>query len=40
MYLSIEERLITKETVQEIKELLSKKDIRTQKIINLRVERV
>ncbi|NMA01268.1 MAG: sigma-70 family RNA polymerase sigma factor [Clostridia bacterium] len=35
---SIEERLITKETVQEIKELLSKKDIRTQKIINLRVE--
>ena len=34
---SIEERLITKETVQEIRATI-KKDIRTQKIINLRVE--
>lgn len=34
----IEEKLITKETAEEIKRLLSEKDIRTQKTINLRIE--
>ncbi|MEG0772077.1 RNA polymerase sigma factor [Clostridium sp.] len=35
---SIDEGLITKETVARIKSLLLKKDARTQKIINMRVE--
>jgi RNA polymerase sigma factor (sigma-70 family) len=35
---SIEEKLITKETVKRIKTLLLAKDERTQKIVNMRVE--
>lgn len=35
---SIAERLITKETVKRIKNLLLEKDQRTQKIVNMRVE--
>lgn len=35
---SIAERLITKETIKRIKDLLLEKDQRTQKIVNMRVE--
>ena len=35
---SIVERLITKETVKRIKNLVLEKDERTQKIVNMRVE--
>lgn len=35
---SLEEQYITKETANRIKKLLSKKDERTQKVVNMRVE--